>query len=315
MSRARLPVEQRCQLERQLQRASVSRVYRRILAVLEYDRGRAVDEIAGSLGVSRRSVYNWIDAYWRSYDPRVLFDEARPGRPRRWSEHEQALLRSLLGTSPERLGNLGANWTVPLLQDQVRRATGVLFSDETVRRALRAEEYVWKRPRYVLEPDPEREKKRRIRRIVRKLAVETALLAEDETDLLLFPPLRAGWAKAGEPAQVWLSGWNARRVIFGAMDLRTGFGPAGAFCVRANMAAARTSKSCSKRCAISTATDRLCCCWMRTQATPLKARSRWQSDWTSNSSGCPSGRRSSIRWICFGVIPRIQFLPTGSSTR
>jgi DDE superfamily endonuclease len=48
------------------------------------------------------------------------------------------------------------------------------------------------------------------------------VLAEDETDLLLFPPLRAGWFKRGEVARVWLSGRNARRVIFGALDLRTG---------------------------------------------------------------------------------------------
>ncbi len=48
------------------------------------------------------------------------------------------------------------------------------------------------------------------------------MLAEDETDLLLFPPLRAGWSKRGEAARVWLSGRNARRVIFGAMNLRTG---------------------------------------------------------------------------------------------
>jgi len=48
------------------------------------------------------------------------------------------------------------------------------------------------------------------------------VLAQDETDLLLFPPLRAAWSKRGEAARVWLSGRNARRVIFGALDLRTG---------------------------------------------------------------------------------------------
>ena len=48
------------------------------------------------------------------------------------------------------------------------------------------------------------------------------MLAEDETDLLLFAPLRAAWAKRGEPTPVLLSGKNARRVVFGAMDLRTG---------------------------------------------------------------------------------------------
>jgi hypothetical protein len=47
------------------------------------------------------------------------------------------------------------------------------------------------------------------------------LLAEDETDLLLFPPLRAGWALRGQPRDILISGKNARRVVFGAMNLRT----------------------------------------------------------------------------------------------
>jgi hypothetical protein len=39
---------------------------------------------------------------------------------------------------------------------------------------------------------------------------------------LLLPRLRAGWAPRGEPAKVHISGRNARRVIFGAMNLVTG---------------------------------------------------------------------------------------------
>lgn len=45
---------------------------------------------------------------------------------------------------------------------------------------------------------------------------------EDETDLLLFPPLRAMWSPRGVPARVMLSGRNARRVVFGCMNLVTG---------------------------------------------------------------------------------------------
>lgn len=47
-------------------------------------------------------------------------------------------------------------------------------------------------------------------------------MAEDETDLLLFPPLRAGWGLKGEPLKVPISGRNARRVVFGAMNLLNG---------------------------------------------------------------------------------------------
>jgi hypothetical protein len=48
------------------------------------------------------------------------------------------------------------------------------------------------------------------------------VLAEDETDLLLFPPLRSVWSPRGEAKRVVLSGRNARRTVFGAMNLRTG---------------------------------------------------------------------------------------------
>ncbi len=48
------------------------------------------------------------------------------------------------------------------------------------------------------------------------------LLALDETDLLLFPPLRATWGRRGTPTKVLISGRNARRVVFGAMNLQTG---------------------------------------------------------------------------------------------
>lgn len=47
-------------------------------------------------------------------------------------------------------------------------------------------------------------------------------LFEDETDLLLFPPLRAAWGRRGQPLAVPISGANARRVIFGTINVATG---------------------------------------------------------------------------------------------
>jgi hypothetical protein len=49
-----------------------------------------------------------------------------------------------------------------------------------------------------------------------------ARLFEDETDLLLLPPLRAGWGKRGQPLEVPISGFNARRVVFGTITIDTG---------------------------------------------------------------------------------------------
>jgi hypothetical protein len=51
------------------------------------------------------------------------------------------------------------------------------------------------------------------------------VLAQDETDLMRFPPLRAGGSLRGEPAEAHLSGRDARRVTFGAMNRVTGTRP------------------------------------------------------------------------------------------
>lgn len=69
---------------------------------------------------------------------------------------------------------------------------------------------------------PNWRKKAQILQQIAALPRRSVLLAEDETDLLLFPPLRSCWAKRGHPRLVTLSGRNARRVIFGAINLRTG---------------------------------------------------------------------------------------------
>lgn len=45
---------------------------------------------------------------------------------------------------------------------------------------------------------------------------------EDETDILLLPPLRSTWSLKGQSAEVLLQGHNAKRVIFGAMNFKTG---------------------------------------------------------------------------------------------
>lgn len=48
------------------------------------------------------------------------------------------------------------------------------------------------------------------------------LLFEDETIIRLFPNLRRSWSMRGEQANIGVSGQNARRVLFGAINMRTG---------------------------------------------------------------------------------------------
>ena len=48
------------------------------------------------------------------------------------------------------------------------------------------------------------------------------LLFADETILRLYPPLRAKWAARGEQPRVRITGRNAKRVVYGAVNPRTG---------------------------------------------------------------------------------------------
>lgn len=48
------------------------------------------------------------------------------------------------------------------------------------------------------------------------------LLFEDETLLRLFPVPRRAWSLPGEPASIAITGNNAKRVLFGTINVRTG---------------------------------------------------------------------------------------------
>jgi hypothetical protein len=55
-----------------------------------------------------------------------------------------------------------------------------------------------------------------------RLPPRSSVLFEDESVLLLFPPLQAAWAPRGQDLPVLLSGRNAARVLFGAIHLLSG---------------------------------------------------------------------------------------------
>jgi transposase len=159
MSRLNLTSWQRHRLRRQLRDTLDARILRRTLAVLEFDQGRSAADLARMLGVSRQSVYHWVATYTQAYDPQALYDEPGRGRPSLLDEDQEHLLEALLALSPQKLGFPHVSWTIPLLQEVLAIATEQRLSEDTLRRALRRLDYVWKRPRHDLDPDPQREKK------------------------------------------------------------------------------------------------------------------------------------------------------------
>jgi transposase len=179
--------------------------------------------ITAALFCSSRTIAYWKGRFEEGGVDALL--SRPPGVPPRWSGDMEGILREALEHSPEELGFLAVNWTVPLLREHIERQSGQRPSDRLLRSQLHRLDYVWKRPRHALLESKSPRVKRRLRLIrkkVRSLPEGCAKLFEDETDLLLFPPIRAGWFLRGKPATVPISGENAKRVIFGTIDVDTG---------------------------------------------------------------------------------------------
>src|SRR5262245_29802045 len=121
MSRLNLHSWQRQRLCRQVAETRDVRIYRRTLAVLEFDSGRPASDIARMLGVARQTVYAWVGLYTEALQPSALEDAAGRGRTPLLDEDDEHLLEALLGASPQDLGYPHTSWTVPLLQEVLEK--------------------------------------------------------------------------------------------------------------------------------------------------------------------------------------------------
>src|SRR4051812_23733799 len=152
-----LTAAQHRSLESQLWQTGDTALARRILALLELDQGRPVSEVARLVRADRRRVQRWRSRYLAGGGLAALRQQPGQGRPSVWNADLAGQLQAALAHRPDELGQLAMNWTVPLLQAALPGEPAL--SAATLRRRLHTLGYVWKRFRYVLAPDPEREKK------------------------------------------------------------------------------------------------------------------------------------------------------------
>ena len=147
MHRLHLTPQQRFRLRRLRDTTHDAALLRRCLALLQLDRGHSVADAAAELGVTRQSVYNWLDHYLASPTPRALRDRRGHAHVTAWDEDLLAVLRCALERPPSSWGYRDLEWTVGLLQKHLARWDGRWWSDTTLRRQLHQLGYVWKRPR------------------------------------------------------------------------------------------------------------------------------------------------------------------------
>lgn len=220
MFRIMLNDTQKAELQ-QVARQAVGRVSERAHFVLLSAAGHSPPVIGRLMGYDAQTVRGWLCTY-QQRGRAGLEDDPRSGRPKK-EPYLTAIVQAQASQPPPNSGYLQACWTVALLVLHLARCFRVIASPFAVRRALHRAGFRWKRPKFApaQRRDPQAAAKQA--RIAQALADPTGIfLAEDECDLHLMAVLRACWQRIGEQLRVVTPGQNAKRGVFGALDLRTG---------------------------------------------------------------------------------------------
>lgn len=97
----------------------------RQLAVLQVvEECRPAAEVAGSLGVSVRTIQRWRRA-WERGGADALCARPKPGRPAKLTVEQAAQVLAWLRQSPADLGFPTERWTAPRIAELIRRSFGV----------------------------------------------------------------------------------------------------------------------------------------------------------------------------------------------
>jgi transposase len=203
-------------------RREVGRVSERIHFVLLSNRGYSAAQIAEIFDYDEETVRTWLNRYQQEGSP-GLHDRPRSGRPPQepWLK---AIVEAQIGQSPPCFGYVAACWTILLLAGHLVRRFGLAVSPATVRRAVKAIGYRWRRPRLApaRKTDPDKgQKLAQIEALLKNVSDQVHLLFEDESDLHLMPVLRAMWMR-GRQWRIPTPGNNQKTHLFGALDIHTG---------------------------------------------------------------------------------------------
>jgi transposase len=115
------------------------KVLRRARALLALNSGERPGEVAARIGVSRSTIYEWLQRYTQQTNQSLrlrLQDRPRPGRPQVKRQEVIAILPRVLDSSPLQHGYGRKGWTIRLLKLHLADKHRLVVSRETVRRAV-----------------------------------------------------------------------------------------------------------------------------------------------------------------------------------
>lgn len=120
-----------------LEETDSAKATKRLMIALAYKDGVPVDTLSARYGLSRSTVYSWLDRFECRSIESAIQDDSRPGRPPKLDDTQQASVRNALNGAPTECGYEQSAWTPELLQRYIEREYGVSYSLGHVRRIIR----------------------------------------------------------------------------------------------------------------------------------------------------------------------------------
>jgi transposase len=185
--------------------------------------GQPWSQITTMLFTSPRTIGRWKKRFERD-GVDAVFGAAR-GRPAVLVVWWVAMVTQwVLQKTPRDFGFLRSRWSCATLVLVLWEQQHINVSNETMRRHLRNENLVWRRPRPVVGPkDPDYDQKlQKIRRLLASLPDDETVVFQDEVDINTNPKIGSMWMRRGEQAEVETPGNNVKRYLAGSLHWRTG---------------------------------------------------------------------------------------------
>ncbi|MFH5800527.1 helix-turn-helix domain-containing protein [Haladaptatus sp. CMAA 1911] len=101
---------------------------KRLMVAIAYKQGVSQTDLAEWYGLSRKTIYNWLQRFEEEPAREAARNKARPGRPPKLDREEQRELSQLLCESPANAGYDAAEWNIPLVQRLLNEEFDVTYS-------------------------------------------------------------------------------------------------------------------------------------------------------------------------------------------
>jgi transposase len=124
-------------LRERLRTAESAKAAKRLMIALAYKDGVSVDVLSARYGLSRSTVYSWLDRFENRSMEAAIQDDSRPGRPPKLDEKQKTAVLTALESPPSTFDYNQSTWTPELLQHHIEREFQVSYSLGHTRRFLR----------------------------------------------------------------------------------------------------------------------------------------------------------------------------------